>query len=111
MPTPLEAATAALDREVVAALGDSFTYTPSGGSATPVVGFVDYDEDAVQYGAGSSIAQQIVIEAPVADIPVRPDANCRITGLARFSGKTYAPTGVVVSDSGFWRFALKEVVS
>jgi len=109
MPTPLEAATVDLDRQAVAALGDTFTYTPQGGSPAPVIGFVDYDEEISAHGASAAVAQQIMIEAPVAAIAVRPDESCRVTGLSRFPGEVYRPSGVVAIDSGWWRFALKKV--
>lgn len=114
MPSPLETATASLDRETVAGLGDTFTYTPADGPpVTGVNGFVDFGEDNANpdpRGAGA-IAQVIVIEIYADLFPVRPSDACRITDIAGYPGKLWKPIGVVRSDKGFWRFSIQKVAA
>jgi hypothetical protein len=112
MPSPLELATADLDRQTVAGLGDTFTYTAAGGSpVTGVLGFVDYGEDNANPDprAAGAIAQVIVIELLIEKAPVRPSDACRISNLSLYPGKLWKPIGVVASDSGFWRFGIQKV--
>ena len=112
MPSPLETATAELDRQTVADLGDTFTYTAAGDSpVTGVLGFVDYGEDNANPDprAAGAIAQVIVIELLAEMFPVRPDDACRISNLDRYPGKLWKPLGVVASDKGFWRFSIQKV--
>ena len=114
MHSPLETATALLDRETVAGLGDTFTYTAAGGSpVTGVLGFVDYGEDNANPDprAAGAIAQVIVIELSIELIPTRPDANCRISDLGLYPDQLWKPISVVVSDKGFWRFSIMKTAS
>lgn len=114
MPSPLELATADLDRQTVAGLGDTFTYTAAGGSpVNGVLGFVDYGEDNANPDprAAGAIAQVIVIELLIELVPVRPDAACRITNIERYPGIIWKPISVVASDKGFWRFSIMKTAS
>ena len=114
MPTPLEAAIVDLDRTTVAALGDSFIYTPAGGQPTPAVGFVDVRQKVANpnaFGAGAA-AWAIVVQLPVADFPVQPSDACRITGITMNPGAVYKPIPVEEDNDetgGFWTFELKRV--
>ncbi len=115
MPTPLETATVDLDRKTVAALGDTFTYTPVGGpSVTGVLGFVEYEEEitnAAPGGGAGSVSQVMTVDLDAAQFPIRPNEDCRVTNIARFPGLIYQPVGVTVADTGFWRFGLKRVAA
>ena len=109
MPSILETSTPELDATVVEVLGDTFTYTPAGGSPRARNGFVEYDETRAQGGSAASIAQVMTIEVRRVDIPIRPDAHCRIT-LPKIPGREYHPINVRLDQSGdWWVFDLKEV--
>lgn len=114
MPSPLEIETDVLDGASVEHLGDTFTYTPAGGSpVTGVNGFVDFGEDNANpdpRGAGA-IAQVILIELPTDLFPDRPGETCRISDIAGYPGKLWKPIGVVRSDKGFWRFSIQKVAA
>ena len=114
MPSPLETATALLDRETVAGLGDTFTYTPGGGSpVTGVLGFVDYGEDNANPvpAAPGAIGQVTEVELSAALFPTRPNAACRVSNIAKYPGAIWKPIAVRLSASGDWLFGLERVTN
>lgn len=114
MPSPLELATADLDRQTVAGLGDTFTYTAAGGSpVTGVLGFVDYGEDNANPvpTAPGAISQVLEIELCAALFPTRPNAACRVSDLAKYPGQVWKPIAVRIGPSGDWLFNIEKVTS
>jgi hypothetical protein len=113
MPSALESLTdEALDPVTVEHLGDTFTYTPAGGSpSTGVYGFVDYGEEVANPMTPSPgvVSQTIVVELLASIFPDRPSDTCRISGLNRYPGAIYKPVGSAAFDRGFWRFSLQKV--
>lgn len=105
----LENVTALLDEKTVTLLGDSISYTPAGGTATPLKAFVDYSEQARDFGWSASTVQEMMFEIRIVDAPVRPDHAVRIA-LPKLPGAVWQPRDVRLSSSGtMWRFGLKQV--
>lgn len=114
MPSPLETATALLDRETVAGLGDTFTYTPEGGApVTGVLGFIDNPEVIANPDprAAGAVAQDMTVELSAALFPTRPNANCRLSNIKGYPGALWKPISVRDSASGDWEFKLQKVAA
>lgn len=106
---PLESVTAILDEKTVTLLGDSISYTPTGGAATPLKAFVDHSEESRDFGYSATTVQEMMFEIRIVDAPVRPDKAVRIT-LPKLPGLVWQPRDVKMNASGtMWRFGLKQV--
>ncbi len=99
-----------LDKPCIDFLGDSLTYKADGASSfAPISGFVDFSDQPQDIGNGQIIAQDISVEILIADFPVRPNANCRIT-IGRIPGLTFKPINIGRDKSGaHWSFNLEKV--
>jgi hypothetical protein len=94
-----------LDAPCMAALGDSIGYKASGASSFAALhGYVDYRDQVRALEAGQAIEQDVMVQVLRSDVPVRPDATCRIT-LGRISGAVFRPANVRSDESGrYWEF-------
>lgn len=109
MPTPLEAVTADLDREVVAALGDTIDYTPAGGTRRTIVAFVNHEEVRTQGGGIGVVGQDISVEAFMDAVPTVPVDGDRFY-LPKYAGITFKPINGRLNAAGTgWLFELKRV--
>lgn len=112
MPSPLETATVPLGRATVAHTGDTFTYTPAGGTpVTGVLGFIEYPEVIANPDprAPGAIAQDLSVELDAEQFPTRPNAACRLTNIKGYPGTIFQPIAVRRSEFGDWAFELKKV--
>lgn len=90
-------------------LGDGLSYTPAGGTATPMRGYVDFGEQQQDMQTGKVIAQDITVELPIALCPVRPTAACRLA-INILVDMIFRPVNVERSDDGrHWVFNLERV--
>lgn len=95
-----------LDPQCMAALGDSVSYQPQGGGATPLKAYVDFGEALRDIETGTIVDQEISVEMRMADVPVRPNSACRLT-FARIPGVTFKPINVMIGSSGtHWKFGV-----
>ena len=108
LPT-LESMEAELDSNVMAALGDAISYTPSGSSALSIRAHVDYEDGEIAVGGAEAIQPDISVEILKSDLPSRPVSADRIT-LSKVPGKTFRPVNVSTDKSGtHWLADLREV--
>lgn len=90
-------------------LGDSLTYTAPGGSPMPIRGYVDFGDQVQDLETGKIIAQDIMVEVPIAVVPTRPTGLARIT-ISAIPDATFKPVNVARSDDGHhWRFNVEKV--
>lgn len=90
-------------------LGDGLFYTPAGGVAVPMRGYVDFGDQEQDMQTGKVIAQDIRVELPIVSCPVRPTSACRLT-INTVPGQTFRPVNVERSDDGrHWAFNVEKV--
>jgi hypothetical protein len=98
-----------LDAPTMAILGDSISYKTSGGSFVAIRGYVDFGESARDLETGQIIAQEITVEVLRTDVPVRPNAQCRVT-IGKLAGRIYKPVNIRNSEDGnHWLFEVDRV--
>ncbi|MCW1985593.1 MULTISPECIES: hypothetical protein [unclassified Novosphingobium] len=91
-------------------LGDGLSYTPAGGIATPMRGYVDFGDQQQDMQTGKVIAQDIRIELPIATCPIRPTGQARLT-INLLPGIVFKPIDIERSDDGHhWVFNVEKVV-
>lgn len=107
--TPLEAATAAMDRTVTDTLGDTILYTPASQPERALTAFVDYSEERADIGQAGFIGQDMQLDILRVDLADEPGKDDRVT-LPKVTGITYFPVSVRRDESGsYWRMNLKRV--
>lgn len=90
-------------------IGDSFRYKAAGGAFSDKTGFIDYADQDRTLDASTVIEQAITVEVSKTSVPVKPDAQCRVT-LPKLAGKTFKPINVGSDASGnCWTFQLQAV--
>jgi hypothetical protein len=73
----------------------------------PLKAYVDYADAMRSLETGQVIEQDITVEVLIADVPVRPNASCRVI-LGRIPGKVMKPINVRRDRSGtHWQFEVK----
>ena len=98
-----------LDRITMATIGDPITYTPSGGSATPLKGWADHSGDTISYGFSEAVTAGAVIQVNKTDVPTATKQD--IIYLPR-TGLTYQPVEILTDRSGrMWNIALGRVAT
>ena len=105
----LEDLEAGMDAACMAALGDSITFRPAGGSVLPLSAYVDFEELARSLDGGQAIEQAMTVQILCSDLPARPTGSDRVT-LGKVPGKTFKPINVTRDKSGtHWAFDLQAV--
>jgi hypothetical protein len=98
-----------LDAACMAALGDTIRYKPVGGAYRTLSAYVSYADAIRDIETGQMIAQDITVDMLIADVPVKPSGQCRLT-LARLSGLTFRPINVRRDNAGtHWQFEVEKV--
>lgn len=88
-------------------LGDAVRYTPAGGAPINIQGFAAMGEKQESFGRSSATIGDRQVELSVADVPVRPDAQCTIR-LVKL-GMDFVPLAAVLNDTGdHWICQLKK---
>lgn len=98
-----------LDRITMATIGDSITYTPSGGSASTIRAWADHSGDTISFGFSEGVTAGAVIQVNKTDVPVATKQD--IIALPR-TGLTYMPVEILTDRSGrMWNIALGKVAT
>lgn len=96
-----------LNRITMATIGDAITYTPSGGSATPLKGWADHSGDTISYGFSEAVTAGAVVQVNKTDVAT-------VSKLDVFylpeTGLSYNPVETLTSRCGrMWNVALGKV--
>lgn len=94
-----------LDRPSLDILGDAIRYRPAGSAWTDMRAFVDYGDAVSDADTGKVIAQDIAVELLKADVPAKPNGQCRLT-LAKTGAAEFRPINVMDAGS-WWKFGVE----
>lgn len=106
----LEDLDAIVNRIVADVVGDAIQYRAAGASSySTLSAHVDYRDEVKAFDGASAMAQDIRVEMLIADVPVKPNGDVRIT-LPKRPGKVFKPINANYDQSGeHWAFELKDV--
>lgn len=93
-------------------LGDTITYTPSGGSAQDILGMVEFDEEMAVGGHGAVATQSIEVEIDLEFRAARPlDADrLQFPNVPSLAGRTFKPVNIRRNHTGdAWVFGVERV--
>lgn len=100
---------ALLNGPCMAILGDTLKYRPAGGAWLTFKAYVDHRDNQTSLDGSQVMAQDILVQARKADIPVKPGSGARVT-LPKVPGKLFKPINVGSDVSGdHWEFSLQAV--
>lgn len=98
-----------MDEPCMDTLGDTIRFKPDGGAWATIHAYVDFSEQGRTIEAGMVVEQNMLVTVLMRDVPVKPNANCRVT-LRAVPGQTFKPANVARDASGtHWIFELVRV--
>lgn len=97
----------ALETRTRTTLGETITYTPSGGAPLVLKAIVEYDDQEQSIGGSRVIGGDCAAEVPVSEVPTWSGADELL--LPRRPGQVFLPKKVMLDETGMnWLMALKK---
>lgn len=107
MAVDLEALDARLNATTFTLLGDTVTYTPSGGSPLTIKAIVDYSDNIDRFGGTQAVVGDNAVELARTDVAA-PTSTDELL-LPKRAGQIYQPKHFTLDESGDnWLIVLKK---